>query len=111
MLCDGGARARDPQEADLTRLLTACGQPFQAAAAKELVPLLLACNVSSSIPGEYNITYAVANSARRSAATWRTLVVVAVCPPGEHRCADRVREWGSAWLKRHRDMEAGVGGA
>ncbi|EFJ42395.1 hypothetical protein VOLCADRAFT_97453 [Volvox carteri f. nagariensis] len=92
--CDAGARVLDPLEGDLSSRLRVCGQPFTpsstAATAYTTVPVLLACNISSSIPGVYTITYDVSNSGGRTAATMRTLVVRAACLPGERLCGDNV---------------------
>ncbi|EFJ46527.1 hypothetical protein VOLCADRAFT_93090 [Volvox carteri f. nagariensis] len=92
--CDAGARVLDPLEGDLSSRLRVCGQPFTpsstAATAYTTVPVLLACNISSSIPGVYTITYDVFNSGGKTAATLRTLVVRAACLPGEQLCGDNV---------------------
>jgi hypothetical protein len=55
------------------------------------VPLLLACGINGSAPGDYNITFSVTNSAGRRAVVKRQLKVKAVCPEGEQLCDDQVR--------------------
>ncbi len=91
---------RDPREGNLERRLTVCGQPWAAqetgggtwgSSSAPLVPVLLACNISTKVPGDYNITYSVTNSAGLTSETWRTLTVMGICPAGERLCADLVR--------------------
>jgi len=54
------------------------------------VPVLLACNIPSDQPGEYNISFSVSNSAGLSASVSRRLVIKAACPEGEKLCSDKV---------------------
>ena len=68
-----------------------CGVFLTPPAGQQRIPVLLACNISTLVPGAYNLTYTVANSAGRTASTWRTLTVTSVCPKGERLCSDRVR--------------------
>ncbi|PNH08676.1 hypothetical protein TSOC_004773, partial [Tetrabaena socialis] len=88
--CDKGVRSVDPKEGNLERQVLVCGQPFLPPAGQAQVPLLLGCNISNLLAGEYNITYSVTNSAGRTASTWRQLVIASVCPAGERLCADKV---------------------
>ncbi|GLC58899.1 hypothetical protein PLESTB_001415200 [Pleodorina starrii] len=55
-----------------------------------VVPVLLACGASTQVPGSFNLTYSVQNSAGASATTWRQITVRPVCPLGERLCDDRV---------------------
>ncbi|PNH08675.1 hypothetical protein TSOC_004770, partial [Tetrabaena socialis] len=88
--CDKGVRCVDPKEGNLERQVLVCGQPFLPPAGQAQVPLLLGCNISNLVAGEYNITYSVTNSVGRTASTWRQLVIVSVCPAGERLCADKI---------------------
>jgi zinc transporter 1/2/3 len=54
------------------------------------VPLLLACGINGSAPGDYSITFSVTNSAGRRAVVRRAVKVKALCPEGEQRCDDQV---------------------
>lgn len=54
------------------------------------MPLLLACGINSSAPGDYNITFSITNSAGRRAAVLRKVKVKAVCHEGEQLCDDKV---------------------
>ncbi|EFJ49748.1 hypothetical protein VOLCADRAFT_89514 [Volvox carteri f. nagariensis] len=89
--CDPGAVAFDVQDGSLDLRVQVCGTPLRAArAGQTLLPLLIACNVSVSRPGNYTITYSVANSAGRSASVSRVLIVQPVCPSGEILCSDGI---------------------
>lgn len=68
--------------------LQVCGQLFRSST--EAIPILIACDISSSVPGDYNITYSVSNSKGASVATWRLLTVKSICASGERLCSDRV---------------------
>jgi hypothetical protein len=59
-------------------------------ATDRLVPLLLACNVSAEVPGQYPLVFTATNSAGLGARVVRQLVVKAVCPIGEALCQDKV---------------------
>ncbi|GLC42759.1 hypothetical protein PLESTM_001376700 [Pleodorina starrii] len=89
-VCDPGARAFDPREGNLDRRVTVCGQPLIPVRGKMVVPVLLACGASTQVPGSFNLTYSVQNSAGASATTWRQITVRPVCPLGERLCDDRV---------------------
>jgi hypothetical protein len=61
---------------------------------QKAVPLLLACGIDGSVPGDYNITFSITNSAGRRAVVRRQLKVKAVCPEGEQLCEDKVGRAG-----------------
>lgn len=49
------------------------------------------CGIDTSVPGVYNVTFSVFNSAGLAAESLnRSVVVTATCPPGEHVCANLV---------------------
>jgi hypothetical protein len=81
----------DARDGALDSLVRVCGVFLTPPDRQQSIPILLACNISTSVPGSYNLTYSVTNSAGRSASTWRTLTVTSVCPRGERLCADQVR--------------------
>lgn len=60
------------------------------------VPIALACNVSTAIPGSYRLTYTATNSAGLTSAVNRTLIVRTSCPAGEAVCEDKVSQGGRA---------------
>jgi hypothetical protein len=64
---------------------------WQPLKGQKAVPLLLACGINSSTPGDYNITFSITNSAGRRGVVLRQLKIKAVCPEGEQLCADKVR--------------------
>ncbi|GLI62029.1 hypothetical protein VaNZ11_004606, partial [Volvox africanus] len=87
--CDPGAVASDARDGILSMQVQVCGTPLRATRAGQiLMPLLLACNVSTAVPGNYAITFSVMNSANSSVSVSRTLVVQPVCPSGEQLCSD-----------------------
>ena len=107
-ICDLGATADDPKEGNLDHLVKVCGQPFQASSfnvSSSLPPtppgnaslaasassILQACNIPAGVPGQYTVTYSVANSAGLGASTLRHLTVMPICPAGERLCSDMVR--------------------
>jgi hypothetical protein len=55
VVCDRGATATDHQDGDLTARVTACGGRWVSRGVG-------ACLVNTSLPGRYNVTYAVADS-------------------------------------------------
>ncbi|GIM03190.1 hypothetical protein Vretimale_7995 [Volvox reticuliferus] len=87
--CDPGAVASDARDGSLSMQVQVCGTPLRAARAGQiLLPLLLACNVSTAVPGNHTITFSVMNSANSSVSVSRTLIVQPVCPSGEQLCAN-----------------------
>ncbi|GIL51198.1 hypothetical protein Vafri_7273 [Volvox africanus] len=87
--CDPGAVASDARDGSLSMQVQVCGTPLRATrAGQTLMPLLLACNVSTALPGNYTITFSVTNSANSSVNVSRTLFVQPVCPSGEQLCSD-----------------------
>lgn len=70
----------------------ACCCRWRPAGNQRSVPVLLACNISSSLPGDYNITFSVTNSAGLSASVVRRVTIKAACPEGEALCPDQVRD-------------------
>jgi hypothetical protein len=91
LACDLGARALDARDGALDSLVRVCGVFLTPPPGQQSIPILLACNISTLVPGSYNLSYSVTNSAGRVASTWRTLTVTSMCPTGERLCADRVR--------------------
>ncbi|EFJ47854.1 hypothetical protein VOLCADRAFT_91478 [Volvox carteri f. nagariensis] len=89
-ICDQGAEATDLHEGNLDRNVLVCGQPFRPVAGDKQVPVMLACRISPDMPGNFNLTYSVRNSAGVYASTWRQLTIRPVCPPGERLCDDRL---------------------
>lgn len=88
--CDPGAVAYDARDGNLDLRVRVCGQPLRATAPdQQLAPILLACNVSTDVPGLYDIAFSVENSAGFSAAASRSLIVLSICPAGERLCPDR----------------------
>ena len=67
-----------------------CCCRWRPAGNQRSVPVLLACNISSSLPGDYSITFSVTNSAGLSASVVRRLTIKAACPEGEALCPDQV---------------------
>lgn len=59
------------------------------------MPVLLACNISTSVPGVYAIRFSVTSSAGLTARANRTLIVLRRCTAGEMLCVDKVsaRRW------------------
>ena len=93
-MCEMGATASDGQQGVLTSQLLVCGQPFIPSGNQKLIPVLLACNISTLISGYYPITYSVTNQAGFTANVTRSLVVQQVCQAGERLCNDLVRGGG-----------------
>jgi hypothetical protein len=84
VVCDRGATAADHQDGDLTARVTACGARWVSRGVG-------ACLVNTSLPGRYNVTYAVADSGGlHAAAAHRTVEVTPTCSGGEKLCADEV---------------------
>jgi hypothetical protein len=84
VVCDRGATATDHQDGDLTTRVTACGGRWASRGVG-------ACLVNTSLPGRYNVTYAVADSGGlHAAAAHRTVEVTPTCSGGEKLCADEV---------------------
>ncbi|GLC58893.1 hypothetical protein PLESTB_001414500 [Pleodorina starrii] len=89
-VCDPGAQAFDPREGNLDRRVTVCGQPLIPPRGQVAVPVLLACGTSTQLPGSFNLTYSVRNSAGAIASTWRQITVRPMCPEEERPCNDGV---------------------
>ena len=89
-VCDRGAAAADALDGALDRAVTVCGSPWRAAGGVRLAPVLLACGVNGSVPGEYNVTFTATNSAGLSASVTRAVTIRARCPVGEALCPDKV---------------------
>lgn len=70
--------------------LSVCTCRWRPQGNQRAVPVLLACGIQSDVPGDYNITFSVTNSAGLSASTRRRITIKAVCPSGEALCADKV---------------------
>ncbi|KAG2451339.1 hypothetical protein HYH02_003943 [Chlamydomonas schloesseri] len=89
--CDAGVAAWDSREGRLDALVRVCGAaPLRPPAGATPVPILIACGISTSTPGAYNLTYTVSNSRGLAGSTWRQLTVRAGCLSGEQLCPDRV---------------------
>lgn len=89
-ICDRGASASDDRDGNLDRFVLVCGAPLRPAASTRPVPLLLACNITTDVPGTYQLNFTVTNSARATANVSRAIRVVSLCSPGEVLCPDRV---------------------
>eukprot|EP00798_Chlamydomonas_sp_ICE-L_P004363 gene4363-14486_t len=91
-LCDAGATAEDLYDGPLTQNVKVCGYPFfkNARSTSRLVPILLACNITTRYPGTFKIKFSVTNSAGFTLRTERTLVVESVCLPGSRLCNNLV---------------------
>eukprot|EP00798_Chlamydomonas_sp_ICE-L_P008465 gene8465-4909_t len=91
-LCDAGATAEDLYDGPLTQNIKVCGYPFfkNARTTSPLVPILLACNITTRYPGIFTIKFSVTNSAGFTSRVERTLVVESVCLPGSRLCNNLV---------------------
>lgn len=89
-LCDRGAAATDALDGPLDQTLAVCGSPLRTRAGVRPVPVLLACGIDGSTPGEYKIVYTATNSAGFSAGVTRRLRIRPKCPAGESLCSDGV---------------------
>eukprot|EP00798_Chlamydomonas_sp_ICE-L_P011238 gene11238-18863_t len=91
-LCDAGATAEDLYDGPLTQNVKVCGYPFfkNARSTSRLVPILLACNITTRYPGTFTIKFSVTNSAGFTSRAERTLVVESVCLPGSRLCNNLV---------------------
>lgn len=54
---------------------------------------LIGCNVLTTVPGRYNLSFSVKNSRNLTSAVYRTVVVQSVCLAGEHLCNDEVSHY------------------
>ncbi len=63
---------------------------FKPSGNTKAVPVLLACNIKSAVPGKYNITFSATNSAGMSSSVVRRLLIKPSCAPGEAVCSDQV---------------------
>eukprot|EP00879_Flechtneria_rotunda_P033240 GHRR01036794.1.p1 GENE.GHRR01036794.1~~GHRR01036794.1.p1 ORF type:complete len:1082 (+),score=385.26 GHRR01036794.1:389-3247(+) len=89
--CERGVSATDTQDGNLDRQVLVCGNRWRPLySSQRPVPITLACNVTDKYPGEYNLTFTVANSAGMTANVSRLLIVKAVCSSGERLCPDKV---------------------
>eukprot|EP00798_Chlamydomonas_sp_ICE-L_P008476 gene8476-4837_t len=91
-LCDAGATAEDLEDGPLTQNIKVCGYPFvkSTRSTSPLVPILLACNISTRHPGTFKIKFSVTNSAGFASRVERKLVVKSVCLPGSRLCDNLV---------------------
>lgn len=78
-----------------------CLSRWQPQDGEQQVPLLMACNISSDAPGDYNITLSITNSAGLTTSLNRTITVLADCLPGEKWCADKVGKRFGTYLGCH----------
>ena len=92
--CDRGATANDTIDGRLDNAIRFCGFPTyqDPTAAKKIAvpPVSLACNITTNIPGIYQVNFNITNSARMMSSVLRTVIVQAVCNSGEHLCDDLV---------------------
>ncbi|KAK3275937.1 hypothetical protein CYMTET_15963 [Cymbomonas tetramitiformis] len=85
-ICDKGATATDPQDGDLVSYVTACSPDGESNKFEKRG--LAGCEVDTGVPGVYNLTFAVVNSAGLSASVTRRLIVQALCAVGERLCSN-----------------------
>jgi hypothetical protein len=90
VLCERGAAAADALDGPLDRVIKVCGSPWRTSGSTRPVPVLLACGIDASMPGEYQLLFTATNSAGLTASATRRLLVRAACPPGESLCGDKV---------------------
>lgn len=93
LVCDPGATARDGREGVMDSRITVCGQRLVkgasgAAARQPLVPIMIACGINNTVPGDYHIVFSIANGAGLSASVTRNVTITPSCPPGEKLCSD-----------------------
>lgn len=69
-----------------------CVNRWLPAGSARPVPVLLACNISSTVPGDYKLVFTVINSAGLGAVATRTLTVKPNCGFGERICDDKVSD-------------------
>ncbi len=93
-VCDRGATATDAVDGVITNAIRVCGFPTTRDPTiknpKPLPTVAVACKINTFVPGYYNITYSVTNSAGLTASVNRTLFVQSVCPSGQTLCSDQV---------------------
>ncbi|KAK3260700.1 hypothetical protein CYMTET_30357, partial [Cymbomonas tetramitiformis] len=88
-VCDPGASATDDLDGDLTGRVLACSPDGQSN--RFAVRGVGGCAVQGDVPGVYNITFSVANSAGTVASATRSVSVTASCGQDyEKLCSDHV---------------------
>jgi hypothetical protein len=83
--CDPGAMALDKEDGDVSRHVTVCApQGVYTSLFKNIG--VSGCRVDTSVPGKHVITFRVTDSAGKSAAVNRTVLVVPACLGNERVC-------------------------
>ncbi|GMH32250.1 hypothetical protein BSKO_00084 [Bryopsis sp. KO-2023] len=90
LLCDRGAEAFDPHDGILTSRMEVCSTDERQTPYRSRVPLSLACDFDTYVPGQYSIVYSVTNSRGMISKVERVLIVASICPPGERLCNNKV---------------------
>eukprot|EP00854_Cymbomonas_tetramitiformis_P012334 gene12334-14567_t len=83
-VCETGAEAEDVEDGLLDQYILSCSPdglsfPFKDVGVRP-------CSVNTSVPGRYNVTFLVTDSAGAQATAQRTIIVEPSCTHGEHLC-------------------------
>ncbi|GAX82866.1 hypothetical protein CEUSTIGMA_g10292.t1, partial [Chlamydomonas eustigma] len=91
-VCDRGATATDAITGSLNNAIRVCGFATYVDPSMKNSPTLptitVGCGINTSLPGIYSINFTVVNSQKLVATAVRTLVVQALCRPGEVLCQE-----------------------
>ncbi|KAK9817290.1 hypothetical protein WJX72_012291 [[Myrmecia] bisecta] len=86
-ICERGAQAQSSKDGVLTARIEACSTGTSRYLFAQVG--LRGCTFSTGQPGNFTIVFSVADSLGQTARVARQVVVMPVCPAGEHLCADK----------------------
>ncbi|KAK9816871.1 hypothetical protein WJX72_006349 [[Myrmecia] bisecta] len=86
-ICERGAQAQSSKDGVLTARIEACSTATSRYLFAQVG--LRGCTLTTDQPGNFTIVFSVADSLGQTARVARQVVVVPVCPAGEHLCADK----------------------